>query len=224
MAPSSGSLPHWWSQTSFWAPLVVAHHTLVLALRLACCLLAANHSPLPKPDLRLEPQYPAPLVGAFEVRVCRSAPTDRAGLSLLCPLHTCHHALRLRRSPSVSTDLPASKETFPLSQLPPRATGPVLIPSSLFFFCLTQLHGDFLALLEVWGPLSAFSRCSVRIIPHVDAFLTYLWGDGELHVLFLCHLHSLPTDLWDIIYIQCKVIGYNISDWNLSKIFWMLNV
>ena len=101
---------------------------------------------------------------------------------------------------------------------------PVLIPSSLFFFCLTQLHGDFLALLEVWGPLSAFSRCSVRIIPHVDAFLTYLWGDGELHVLFLCHLHSLPTDLWDIIYIQCKVIGYNISDWNLSKIFWMLNV
>ena len=119
------------------------------ALRLACCLRAANHSPLPKPDLRLEPQYPAPLVGAFEVRVCRSAQTDRAGLSLLCPLHTCHHALRLRRSPSVPTDLPASKETFPLSQLPPRATGPVLIPSSLFFFCLTQLHGDFLALLEV---------------------------------------------------------------------------
>ena len=53
------------------------------ALGLACCLRAANRSPLPKPDLRLEPRYEAPLVRAFEARVCQLAPPDRAGLSLL---------------------------------------------------------------------------------------------------------------------------------------------
>lgn len=120
------------------------------ALGLACCLHAANRSPLPKPDLRLEPQYPGPLVQAFEARVCQSAPPNRAGLLCLPSAHLppCS-PLRLRSSLSVLADLPASKETFRLSQLPPRATGPVLIPFSLFFFCLTQLHGDFLALLEV---------------------------------------------------------------------------
>ena len=42
-----------------------------------------NRSPLPKPDPRLEPRYEAPLVRAFEARVCQLAPPDRAGLSLL---------------------------------------------------------------------------------------------------------------------------------------------
>ena len=44
-----------------------------------------------------------------------------------------------------------------------------------FFFCLMQLR-DFLTVLQVLGLLPAFSRCSVRIIPHVDVFLMYLWG------------------------------------------------
>ena len=34
----------------------------------------------------------------------------------------------------------------------------------------------YIYLWEVWGLLSAFSRCSVRIVPHVDVFLIYLWG------------------------------------------------
>ena len=45
-----------------------------------------------------------------------------------------------------------------------------------FFFCPTQVHGEFLAFWEVWGLLPAFSRCSVGVVPHVDVFLMYLWG------------------------------------------------
>ena len=45
-----------------------------------------------------------------------------------------------------------------------------------FFFCPTQVLGDFLAFWEVWGLLPAFSRCSVGIVPRVGVFLTYLWG------------------------------------------------
>ena len=45
-----------------------------------------------------------------------------------------------------------------------------------FFFCPTHVCVDFLAFWEVWGLLPAFSRCSVEVVPHVDAFLLYLWG------------------------------------------------
>ena len=45
-----------------------------------------------------------------------------------------------------------------------------------FFFCPTQVRGEFLAFGEVWGFLPAFSRCSVAVVPHVDVFLMYLWG------------------------------------------------
>ena len=45
-----------------------------------------------------------------------------------------------------------------------------------FFFCPTQVHGEFLAFGEVWGLLPASSRCSVGAVPHVDVFLMYLWG------------------------------------------------
>ena len=45
-----------------------------------------------------------------------------------------------------------------------------------FFFCPTQVRGDFLAFWEVWGLLPAFSRCSAGVVSHVDVFLMYLWG------------------------------------------------
>ena len=45
--------------------------------------------------------------------------------------------------------------------------------SLAFFFCSTQLHGDFLALSEVRGLLPAFGRYSVRIIPHVDVLFFF---------------------------------------------------
>ena len=45
-----------------------------------------------------------------------------------------------------------------------------------FFFCPTQVRGEFLAFWEVWGLLPAFSRCSVGVVPQVDVFMMYLWG------------------------------------------------
>ena len=45
-----------------------------------------------------------------------------------------------------------------------------------FFFCPTQVHGDFLAFWEVWGFLLVFSRYFVGVVSHVDVFLMYLLG------------------------------------------------
>ena len=44
---------------------------------------------------------------------------------------------------------------------------------------------------EVWGLLPAFSRCSVRVVPHVDVFWCIRGEAGDLHVLLLCHLEGL---------------------------------
>ena len=45
-----------------------------------------------------------------------------------------------------------------------------------FFFCPTQVYAECLSFWEIWGLLPAFSRCSVRVVPHVDVFLMYLSG------------------------------------------------
>ena len=68
----------------------------------------------------------------------------------------------------------------------------------LFFFCPTQVRGDFLAFWEVWGLLPAFSRCSVGVVPHVDVFLMYLWGgrwSPRLTPLPSCRFPPLHTFL-----------------------------
>ena len=59
--------------------------------------------------------------------------------------------------------------------------------SHSFFFCSIQLCGGFLLFLEIWGLLPAFSRCSVRIIVHVDFFFNVFVGEGGCHIL----LHHL---------------------------------
>ena len=52
-----------------------------------------------------------------------------------------------------------------------------------FFFCPTQVHGEFLAFWEVWRLLPVFSGCSVGAVPRVDVFLLYLWeGRWFLHL------------------------------------------
>lgn len=62
------------------------------------------------------------------------------------------------------------EETFPLSQLPPRGARPIPIP--LFsLFVLPSYMAIFLAPLIVWNFLPAFSRYSMRIVPHIDVFL-----------------------------------------------------
>ena len=68
---------------------------------------------------------------------------------------------------------------FPPSQLLPNGAGAIPILLSLFFssfFCLTQVRGELLAFWEVLDLLPVFSRCSIRVVPHVDVFLMYFWG------------------------------------------------
>ena len=93
-----------------------------------------------------------------------------------------HSPPGLQISPSIWVALSTSERTslgmgnIPFSQLPPLGTGPVLIP--FFFFSLllivypSWIHGDFLALSEVWGLLPAFNKSSVWIVPQV---FVYLW-------------------------------------------------
>ena len=47
-------------------------------------------------------------------------------------------------------------------------SGAQILSQFLFSFCPTWFFGGFLALLEVWGLLLAFSGCSVRTVPLVD--------------------------------------------------------
>ena len=44
-----------------------------------------------------------------------------------------------------------------------------------FFFCPTQVRGEFLSFWEVWHFLPAFSGCSEGAVPRVNVFLLYLW-------------------------------------------------
>ena len=52
---------------------------------------------------------------------------------------------------------------------------PYSFVSFSFFFWPTQVRGEFLAFWEVWGLLPAFSRCSLGVVPHVDAFLIFFF-------------------------------------------------
>ena len=48
-------------------------------------------------------------------------------------------------------------------------------------------------------------RCSVGVVPHVDVFLMYLWEEGDLHILLLCHLESLSA----INILKCFFLYFN---------------
>ena len=45
-----------------------------------------------------------------------------------------------------------------------------------FIFGPTSFQGDWLAFLEIWGPLLTIRSCSVGVVPYSDEFLKYLWG------------------------------------------------
>ena len=117
---------------------------------------------------------------------CWSALILCAGISPFCPLHSCCCSL-LRGSEAFPPPTPHLRQwrgflgcgIFSSFKLPHQGAGPIPILLSLFFlffFCPTQVRGEFLAFWEVWGLLPAFSRCSVGVVPHVDVFLIYLWG------------------------------------------------
>ena len=119
---------------------------------------------------------------------CWSAPILHAGISPLCPPHPCGCAL-LRGSESSPPPtlclhqwrdflVCGNLSSFTAPSQRCRSRPYSFVSVFPFFFCPTQLRGEFLAFWEVWGLLPAFSRCSVGVVPHVDVFLMYLWGGG----------------------------------------------
>lgn len=90
-------------------------------------------------------------------------------------------------------------------------------PASSFFFfpfILPSYLEIFLVFSGVWGLLLVFSRFSVRIIPHIDAFLMYLWEEESstsyyctiligVPFFFFGHMHALwsfPSQGSDVIH------------------------
>ena len=136
-------------------------------------------SPSPRPPRRVSRQ-------ASQAGECWSALILSAGISLLCPLHPL-----LRSPPWRSLKLPPSatcslcpRRGFLLCGNLSSFTAPShwcrshpysFVSVISFFFCPTQVRGEFLAFWEVLGLLPTFSRCSV-VVPHVDVVLMYLWG------------------------------------------------
>ena len=89
----------------------------------------------------------------------------------------------------------------------------VLVPSHFLFsfflsFILPGCVGIFLVLLDVWGLLLVFSKSSVRIVPFVDVFLMYLWGEANSTSSYSAILTPPPIILF-LIAVQLQ------SNWNL---------
>ena len=161
------------------------------ALTPSGCVHAANPSPLPAIRLKPEPQLPAPThpgggadkpLGLVSAARHRSSVrqslrfalrTPVAALSSVAPKLPCSatRSLCLRRGFLVRGNL--SSFTAPSRWCRSRPYSFVSVIS--FFFCPTQVQGEFLAFLEVGRFLPAFSGCSVGAVPRVDVFLLYLW-------------------------------------------------
>ena len=125
---------------------------------------------------------------ASQAGECLSAPILSVGISPLCPLHPCGCAL-LHGSEAFPLSTPRLRQwrgflvcgnfsSFSVPSQGCRSHPYSFVSVFSFFFCPTQVCGEFLAFGEVWGLLPAFSRCSVGVVPHVDVFLMYLWGGG----------------------------------------------
>ena len=163
------------------------------ALAPSGCVHAANPSPLPgiRPP-KPEPQLPAParpggwadkplsLVSAGRYRssvresLCFALRTPVAALSSVAPKLPPSSTCSLRQWRAFLVCGSVSSFTAPSHWCRSRPYSFVSVFS--FFFCSTQVRGEFLGFWEVWGLLPAFSRCSVGVFPHVDVFLMYLWG------------------------------------------------
>ena len=134
-------------------------------------------APSPHPSWRVSRQ-------ASQAGACWAALILCVGISLLCPLHPCCCAL-LRGSeafhPHPTPHLHQWRAFLVCGKLSSFTAPSVTCRSHpysfvCFFFCPTQVRGEFLAFWEVWGLLPVFSRCSAGVVPHVDVFLMYLLG------------------------------------------------
>ena len=124
---------------------------------------------------------------ASQAGECWSALIFCAGVSPLCPLHPHFWALfhGSKASPPPPTPRLLQWRGFLVSGNFSSFTAPSWRCGSClysfvsvfpFSFCPTQVRGEFLAFWEVWVLLTAFSRCSVGVVPHVDVFLMYFLG------------------------------------------------
>ena len=134
---------------------------------------------------------------------CSSSPILCAGISPLCPLHPrCCSSVAPKlppppphpRSPPVKGFLVCGNfSSFTAPSHWCRSHPYSFVSVFSFFFCPTQVCGEFLAFWEVWGLPPAFSRCSVGVVPHVDVFLMFLWGGRwSPHLTPLPSWRSLP--------------------------------
>ena len=172
------------------------------------CLFTANswsppsvHSPNPTF------QHPAPLLTrrhATQAGVSRAvAQTICLSLTLSCFPETCCYIPLWSPEVSFLSQLISPpwrgfSECRNLSSPSPLHQGCWSLPISYFLFFLSFILpscvGIFFVLLGVWGLLLVFSRCSVRIVPFVDVFLMYLWGE----VNSISSYSSILTPPWDI--------------------------
>ena len=161
-----------------------SHHTPAPS----SCLLTANHSPLSRSvlqSLSFSTQPPcAPADMHLRLRSAGLWHRQSVQAPLCSVLPAANHLLNsspsLWSSLSISADLPAGEGAsqgagiFSLSQLPPRVTGSIPIPPAFFSFVLPNYVEIFPANLGVWDILPTFIKYSVRIVPHVEVFVTYL--------------------------------------------------
>ena len=202
--PSSGALLLWWAQ----AFSCTSCGTLLLAS--SGSFHTANPSPLPELTSKAWVSVPS---YRLSVPGC-GIPVD--GTDGLCG-SLCFALLSPPNfeAPPPSWLVSPSVRWPPRVRIPflfHSSISEVLVPTwfpffsfSLSFFSpfvlLSYMEG-FSPFLEVWGLLPAFSRCFVQIVLHVEAgfFWFVFWGvfwfdcfdvfvgEGELHVLLLCHL------------------------------------
>ena len=133
-------------------------------------------APSPHPPQRVSKQ-------ASRAGECWSAPILCAGISPLSPPHPCCWAL-LHGSPSATHSLCPRRgflvcgnfSSFTAPSHWCRSCPCSFVSVFSFFFCPTQVRGEFLAFWEVLGLLPAFSRCPIGAVPRVGVFLMYLWG------------------------------------------------
>lgn len=81
------------------------------------------------------------------------------------------------------------------------------------------MQGSLLVLLGAQRHLLVFNRCSLRIVPLVDAFLMYMWGEVNLRFSYSAILTTLPnifvlvalSFFWSL---KCPIFSHHFPDKN----------
>lgn len=103
----------------------------------------------------------------------------------------------------------------------------VQVPSCFLFFffpfILPSYLEIFLVFSDVWGLLLVFSRFSVRIIPHIDAFLMYLWEEESSTSYYCTILIGVPF-FFLATCMPCEVSQARDQTWSTAMAMPILNL